>query len=282
MNTIIIPIDFSKSAVNAANYVAALSHDRDIKRMILVTNHYVSFIEEIYPTADYVQRSEEQRNEKRNELLRQLEALKTELLKKLSPETKVEVMVSELPLVRTVLVLIYEENIGLMVVGSNGNEPMEQSYIGSRLIELTKASPIPVLIIPPHIIYQPVETALVAADFKSLANINLLERLQKIKQWRNCPSLSLLNVNHATDNEGGDLKATVKEKLQMLLQDFEYDLNYADDRDVLHGIISFADQSDQQIIIALPGKHSFLYNLTHQSISNGLAANANKPVLILK
>jgi hypothetical protein len=36
------------------------------------------------------------------------------------------------------------------------------------------------------------------------------------------------------------------------------------------------------MIIALPGKYSFFYNLTHKSITQAIALNAARPVLILK
>ncbi len=37
-----------------------------------------------------------------------------------------------------------------------------------------------------------------------------------------------------------------------------------------------------KVSIALPGKYSFLYSLTHGSISEAIYRNAQKPVLILK
>jgi hypothetical protein len=122
----------------------------------------------------------------------------------------------------------------------------------------------------------------VACDLKSLTHVNLLQRLHKLKDWIH-PQLSLLNVTPGNKHTASGLPAQEIERvLSDLLKDFQYRLNYSGDPDILRGIITFADQNDLQLIIALPGKHSFLYKLTHQSISSGLSLNAHKPVLILK
>jgi len=53
-------------------------------------------------------------------------------------------------------------------------------------------------------------------------------------------------------------------------------------KDVLKGVLKAAADRRVQLIVALPRKHSFFYNLTHQNIMQGVVLNATEPVLILK
>jgi hypothetical protein len=53
-------------------------------------------------------------------------------------------------------------------------------------------------------------------------------------------------------------------------------------KDVLKSVLHTAAELKVQVIVALPGKHSFFYNLTHQNIMHGIVMNAIRPVLILK
>jgi nucleotide-binding universal stress UspA family protein len=52
--------------------------------------------------------------------------------------------------------------------------------------------------------------------------------------------------------------------------------------EILNRLSRNSDNNPVQLIIALPGRHSFLYHLTHQNIQQGILRNAQKPVLILK
>ncbi len=70
--------------------------------------------------------------------------------------------------------------------------------------------------------------------------------------------------------------------LHNYLQNFEHEIHYRSDRNVINGIINFTKEHNVQLIIALPGRHSFLYSLTHDSISKAIYRNAKQPVLILK
>ena len=67
-----------------------------------------------------------------------------------------------------------------------------------------------------------------------------------------------------------------------LLEGYDYSVYHSEDKDTVGGILNFARKNDPQLIIALPGKYSFFYDLTHRSITNALALNATRPVLILK
>lgn len=284
MKTLLVPIDFTTPSFNAADYAADLSNHQDIQQIVLFSHFYVSLFEQIYPSADFIQPTEDNLLEQKQEILARLNELKTQLLKKLRPKPGIEIKVvlKELPLLRSVLNVIEEEHPDVLILGSNANHKGQESFIGNHMIEIAKVSPVPVLIIPPKARYQSVATALIACDFRTLNHVSLIKRIHKIKHWPH-PKLALLNVDPEhkhllPEHLTLEIDGIVKE----VLNDYQYELYYSDDTDILHGVLNFADEHAIQMIIALPGVHSFLYKLTHQSITEGLSLDANKPVLILK
>jgi hypothetical protein len=73
--------------------------------------------------------------------------------------------------------------------------------------------------------------------------------------------------------------ATTLQSLLGHLQIVPYD---PPEKDVLGDVLEAAAEHEVQMIVALPRKHSFFYNLTHQNIMQGVVLNAAEPVLILK
>ena len=282
MKTLLIPVDFSAPSTNAVAYAADLANYRGVTRIVLLTNCYVSTLEQLFPSPDFVQTSEEGEQVQKAHLRQQLKGLRERLTGRLNSGIIVHTILSCEPLLRSILDAIRAESPDILLLGSNSENTAEESFIGTHLIEIAKASPVPVYVVPPKSKYHPVTNALVPCDFGSLRQVGLLERLQKIKNWPRV-QLSLLNVAPADrQSNAGHPSPEIEGALKKYLEEFDFKLCYADDRDELRGIMKFADSNNQQLIIALPGRHSFLFKLTHQSISQGLAMDAKQPVLILK
>ncbi|MFI5139030.1 MAG: hypothetical protein ACHQIM_14500, partial [Sphingobacteriales bacterium] len=137
----------------------------------------------------------------------------------------------------------------------------------------------PLLIVPNHIRYKKITEALVPCDFAAISRLSALKGFRDPKKWLH-PKLMLLNVDPKQKHLKNDGQPAAG--LVDLLEGYEYEVYYSEDKDIVHGILDFADKHDPQLIIALPGKYSFFYNLTHHSITKALALNANRSVLILK
>ena len=282
MKTLLIPVDFSAPSNNAVAYAADLANYRGVSRIVLLANCYVSTLEQLFPSPDFVQAGEEGEQAQKVQLRLKLKTLKEHLTGKLNNEIMVHTILSCDPLLRSILDAIHAESPDILLLGSNSENTGEESFIGTRLIEIAKASPVPVYVVPPKSEYHLVTNALVPCDFGSLRQIGLLERLQKVKSWPRV-QLSLLNVTPVDRQANpGNTSPNIEGALKKYLEEFDYKLCYAVDKDELQGIMKYADKNNQQLIIALPGRHSFLFKLTHQSISQGLAMDAKQPVLILK
>ena len=201
------------------------------------------------------------------------------MLKKCSSSVKVESGISDLPLLRAIHEAIDAERPDLIMIGSDHSSREGHSPIGEQVISISKTSTVPVLIIPAGLHYQNIKQALVPCDFAAVSRLAILKGLQSSQQWLH-PKLIVLNV------DPGKINSTHEEEntgaLKEMLESYSYRVHYSEDKNVVHGILDFSEHNEVQLIIALPGHYSFFSNLTHKSITNALAVNANQPILILK
>jgi nucleotide-binding universal stress UspA family protein len=278
MKTLLIPIDFSGTSSNVLKYAVEFSKDTAVERIILLNNYYVSIYEQLLPSADYVQLSADEINEERQNIDDRLKAIGRKLAKKCSPSIKIETAASELPLLRAIHQMTDQEKPHMLMIGSDNN--LDESYIGEQVIAIAKTSNIPVLIVPARAKYKKIKLALVPCDFNAVSRLALLKEIRSSNQWLCPPELIVLNVDpkHAyLAHKEENIRA-----LKEMLESYKYQVYYSEDRDIVHGILDFANKHNAQLIIALPGNYSFFHNLTHHSITNALELNANQPVLILK
>jgi nucleotide-binding universal stress UspA family protein len=278
MKTLLIPVDFSGTSSNTLKYAAELSKDTAVERIILLNNYYLSIYQQLLPSADFVQVSADKVNEERQNVDERLKSMGHKLAKKCGPSIKIETAVSELPLLRAIYQMIAREKPHMLIIGSDNN--MDESYIGEQVIAIAKTSNIPVLIVPAHAKYKKIKLALVPCDFNAVSRLTLLKEIRSSNKWLCPPELVVLNVDpkqaylaHEEENFNA---------LKEILESYKYRVYYSEDRDIVHGILDFANKHNAQLIIALPGNYSFFHNLTHHSITNALGLNANQPVLILK
>jgi nucleotide-binding universal stress UspA family protein len=247
MKTLLIPIDFSDTSENVIQYAADFVKDAVVDQIILLVSYSISMFAQLLPSADYVQMSASDIDERRGEIEKSVKFIAETLQGKCNAPTKVETVISEFPLLRAIHQLIDQERPDLLMTGSDHHPSPDRSPIGEHVIGIAKTSPIPVLIVPAGLHYQKIEHALVPCNFTAVSRLILLKELRSSFEWLH-PELTILNVDPVT----------------------------------VHGILSFAKKNNIQLLIALPGQHSFFYNLTHRSITKALALNATQPVLILK
>ena len=279
MSTILIPVDFSETSSNALKYATELIKDIDIERIILLKVFYKSVYEQFLPTADFIQLSDADMRHERNMLNEQLNTLTENILKICDPAVSIQKVISDLPLIRAIHEIITTEHPDLLLIGSDSPQEQQESYIGQQVIGIAKTSPIPVLIIPAGGTYKKIRQALLPCDFARVSRLKLLKGLQCPLDWFH-PQLLVVHIDpkqkhllHEKEHEN---------VLQEVLEGYNYKVYYTEDQHTVSGILNFASGKDVQLIIALPGKYSFFYQLTHSSTTEALALNSSEPVMILK
>jgi nucleotide-binding universal stress UspA family protein len=279
MKTILLPVDFSAASNNAARYAAELSAfpEYQIGRIILLNSYFVSLYEQILPTPDLVVVGGEEIQEIRGELRKRLGAIREEILPLVGRTVTVECMESQEPLLRSILDAISARRPDLLLIGSG-----DLSEIADHVISIARISEVPVLIMPGEKPFEGIRRVLLPCDFRNLSCLSPLKVIQEDALWRDKKVL-VINVDPNFRRSAPDDKfRAVNAGLEKYLAGIEHEIHYSDESNTLLGILRSAQAEKADMIVALPGKHSFFYKLTHRSISQALVRNAEMPVLILK
>lgn len=260
-------------------YAADFCVDTNVERVILLARHYVSSYEQLLPSPDFVHLSTNDIASEKRQLEEKLKAAGKLLQKKCKNCVEIQTAFSNLPLVRAIHEQIAEKQPNLVMLASDKTSQESKTRSGEQIVTMAKTSPIPVMIVPSNVKYQKIEQALVPCDFAATARLGALKGFHDRERWIH-PQLSVLNVDPKQKHDSNHEQLTAG--LADILEGYTYEVYYSDNKDTVEGILSFARKQDVQLIIALPGKYSFFYNLTHRSITHAMALNAIRPVLILK
>ena len=282
MKTLLVPVDFTSASENAINFAAEWSIKYCYERIILLKTFYSSMYENLIMSAEYANVNKESLNINREAEIEMLNILCRSLDKKTGNGIRVQTAVSELPLLRSIIEIIKYEKPEMILVGSDTINNLNEAFISGNVISIAKLSPVRVLIVPSNYSYRPVHEALIPCDFNAINTLNKINSLRKAPQWHDV-HITVLNVDAKRRYENPDQKfREVENNLHNYLKNFTHEIHYVPDKNVINGILNFKKINEVQLMIALPGPYSFLYSLTHKSISEALYRNARLPVMILK
>lgn len=282
MKTLLVPVDFTPASENAVSFAAGWARKYLYERIILLRSFYSSMYENMIMSADFSSVNEEYLNKKREDEKKMLTDLCRDLATKTGEGIRVQTAVSELPLVRSIIQLIKSVNTEMILLGSDITHAASEAFVAGNIIALARISPVRVLIVPEIFTYQPVEKALVPVDYRTIGSLNKVNRLGTSPRWRDV-ELLVLNVDAAQRHLNPDENFKKAENnLHEYLKNFKHEIYYDAGKNVINGILQFKKLNEVQLVMALPGVHSFLYTLTHKSISEALYKKCTLPVMILK
>ncbi len=282
MKTLLIPVDFTDATRNALNFTSEWCKKYRYERIILLCSFYSSMYENVIMAGEFANVDQDYLNETRGREKEQLDLVCKTMSQTVGEGIKVQSAVSEMPLVRSILEILKQEEVSMILLGSDNTNIPNDAFVSANILRIARISPVRVLIVPVNYKYQTIQEALVPFHFNSVHALDKINRLRSSPQWQNVKLLALnidakpRNLNPDKDFREGE------ESLHNYLKNFQHEIYYEANKNVIDGILNFSKINEVQLLIALPGIHSFLYSLTHKSVSEALYRRCNLPVMILK
>lgn len=280
MRTLLVPVDFTPTSDNAVDYAAGYCKQFNYQRIILLKSFYDTVFDEVIMSAEYGGVGTDFRYKEHEEAEQRL----LQLGKKLSLQNQdVEVMAitSELPLMRAIAQAIDDENPRAILLGSDNNAYDNDSYISGHTIEIAKTSPINVIIVPAGQTFLPIEEVLIPVDTFTKGALARLDEVGDRPYLRKM-KLDILKFGQALLKNAKQHQVEEDEELHNILGSGKHELFSSAAPKAIDAIMDFVNRHPVQLILALPGRYSFLYRLTHQLISEAICRNTEKPVIIIK
>ncbi|AZA84131.1 hypothetical protein C1637_16720 [Chryseobacterium lactis] len=282
MRTILVPIDFTSTTENAVRVAAEWAKHYEYQHIILLKIAGESEFDYLHIAEGHSFVNEESINNllERTELLfDQLSTIVTEI----SPEIKVSRLLSDWALTRSINeVLKNQPSIELIILGSDDSTSSNESFVSDNIVSIARTSPVKTLIVPNSYRYSTIKNIFIPCDLNGIKKLERLFHHKSVIQKKDV-HLLFLNINTKEDTDiSPEKKRELETYIQQHLTDIPSSIHYSYDENIINGILNFASSNDTDLIIALPGRHSFLYYLASRSISEGIYQNTNQPVLILK
>jgi nucleotide-binding universal stress UspA family protein len=257
MKTVIIPVDFSETALNAARYAAEMLSGKPDAHIILYNLYHH---DDEYETAGHY-----------------LDSLKNELLVKGDKEIEC-VREKGNDLIDSLERLAYQKSATLIVMGITGKSTASQTLIGSNTLKIAMRDVCPVLIVPSQATFNGIRNVALASDFKNVEEITPVTYLKAVLDFFK-PQLHIVNVNseiHVALNE------ELKEERAWLAEQFsEYnpEFYFITTFDFHETIEQFVQDKNIDIIINVPRNHGFYDSVFKHSATKKLAFHSSIPVL---
>jgi nucleotide-binding universal stress UspA family protein len=269
MEKIILATDFSKTALNAAKYAAALSSQLNAQ-LILV--HVI----EVPLTPLHVPLTAIEFAEIEKVAAGQLNDLIEHLLFCTNAQLDIR---SEIKygFAETALEGLCKENAPLaVVIGIRSHFPSTNYFMGSTALRIIPYIQSPVLIIPDKAVFSGIKSIAIASDSQQ---INENSTIQSIKKWLTAFGVSpdIVHVNTEEDSSLKNLSGNIF--LYNHFAECSPRFHSIQNKNVEEGVFDFLKQGKPDLLIVVPGKYSFFRKLFHASHSKQLILHSHLPVL---
>lgn len=259
MTTVIVPVDFSETSLNAAHYAARFL--AGLAGMKMVIYHSYSKDAEGENTGP------------------RLEALKEELIK--TGAVDIEILNHKQDDFVTGLErAVRHRGADLVIMGITGKAAIAQVLFGSNTLKMAATKACPVLIIPEHASFTRMENVMLASNFKDTLNTTPSVPIKKFLSIYN-PKLHVVNVDKDHYISLTEKYEKEKQDLKELLADYNPEFYFMRLFDTDEAIDLFAHDCQIDLIIAVQKDHSFMEKLFSNHRTKKMTYHSKLPILVL-
>lgn len=258
MQTVIVPIDFSETSFNAAQYAYNMFKNRQGTTLILY--HFYNPASDLATERNY------------------LENLKTEFSStSITVETLLE---SGDNFIDSLAAFAHVRAAYMIVMGLIGKTAMRHRFSGSNTLKMAEKSICPVLIVPSQAVFKSTSNVLITSEMKYVEETPVLLAVKKILTDFK-PSLHILNVDSEHYISLTEEVKAERDKMETLLSEFNPEFYFMRLYDFHEAVDLFTADKDIDMIIIEPKHHSFFDNLFKTQHAKSLIYHSKVPVLAI-
>ncbi|MBO9153779.1 universal stress protein [Chitinophaga sp. GCM10012297] len=271
MQKILVPVDFSDTAFNAARY--AVSFARQAKATDIVLFHAYGL--PVEATTSVVAMTDADTPEFRQMLDQQMAQLKQELQNELVEYINIETRTSPLVFIEAMHEALQDVKVSAVIMGITGKSAMSQRFIGSNALDAANMSTLPLVIVPHTVQYEKVHRILFAYSKK----ISLQpHQADSIRNFTSALQATLEVVHVSVTESDGEAPSALLQALGLPSAAY-HEVQHTD---LVAGIQDFAADNNADMLLAIPGEYGFFAELFHKSITKRLAFHSAVPVVIVR
>lgn len=257
MKTVIVPFDFSKTSLNAAEYATRM-----------LTGYYGITLVLYHAYRDHGDRDEVMQELNRlRDYLRTVGIVKTEIMAGESAD-----------FLDSLEHLCIDLKADLVVMGITGRSGIEQKLIGSNTLRMMRKQICPVLIVPAEASFQGIRQVLMTSEMKNVEKTTPEAAIRKVLKTFH-PKMHVLNVDSEHFVAISDEYRHEMEKMKAMFSDFHPDFHFLDMHNTDEAISQFATDHQVDMLILVHREQTLLDRLFSKSHTHKMAYQSTIPLL---
>ena len=272
MKKIIVPIDFSDTALNAALYAGNMAEFYGAD--LWLYHAYEMLVPAPEYGYTYVSEKELQQS-----ALQELELFKNKIQSELRRTINIFTTASNSKLTDGLDELCRNIDPDLVVMGLSGKNALTRLIVGSNTIKVIHRLPYPVLVIPYGALFTPVRKIGFACDFEKILEYSPVETLKAVVHDLNAELLvvNIKDINAPAAEEEAKESMYAGELLHSMRPSYQTVVSAG----VRNGINWFAEKEKIDWMVMVPRKHNLTEKIFSKSQTKDLLHHTNLPVLCM-
>ena len=185
MKTFLVPVDFSPTSVNAAEYAVALTKEIPGVDIILYN---------VYSQISFPPLTEKAKEKGSRKMVTERELKKLKRKVDASDTQNITIDSEEGSFIENIETYVVSNHIDMVIMGITGSSKIKQVFMGTNTLNVIRHINTPVMIIPPKAKFNGLKNVLFTSDFKDVARTTPFISLKKILDLFK-PNLQILNVD---------------------------------------------------------------------------------------
>lgn len=270
---IIVPTDFSASAINALEYAVALAK-RVQSDIILYHAYPVPVVDVNMPASVFLQVTQDLENNAKE----QLENICSELKNKLSPEGKCSYIIAQ-DFDPVKVVNAASENKGdLIIMGTQGTGGIAEFIMGTNTAKVVERADCPVLVIPENTSYKPIQKILFTTDYQD-TDFATLKSIVPLADLFSA-EIIVMHVFQQDKKLESHMLEWFKEELGNHISYNNISYVLEEDENISEAINNYAEKNNISILVASTRKRNLMEKIFHTSITKKLTYHVHVPFLV--
>ncbi|MES1213952.1 MAG: universal stress protein [Bacteroidota bacterium] len=271
MKTILIPVDFSASSLNAVDYAMHFAESvRGNVTLMYVCQVPVAYSEIPVSGQDFSNLIED--------ATKKITELRHELLRIWGNKVVINTAIREGYVVAEIKELSDELNSFAVVMGTSGSSAMERILFGSNTLQAISHISAPLIIVPPGVKFKSISQIGLACDMLNVVKSVHTEEIIKLANDFHA-QLHILHINTGEDNHYTDARISGSEELLGLFKEQKPQFHFVNSKNIEDAINEFAEKNNLDLLVVIPKKHGLLEGIFHKSHTKKIALLSHVPVM---
>ncbi|CAL2103031.1 Usp domain-containing protein [Tenacibaculum sp. 190130A14a] len=273
MKNILIPYDFSETAINALNYTKKLFAEQNIN--IFLLDVYIG--ERSYLLSE--EYNEKWFSQMDDEIEDELKYL-VDILNRENKGFSYHAIADSNSLTNAIKETIKEEKIDLVICGTKGAKSLAQTFIGTNTVKIIRAIDYtPILVVPTEYKYKNIDRIILSTNYKRPFNKTELHPLIRLSNMKRCNvEIVNLSIEEALTNKQRTHKVNLRELLQDLQTHYKK-LSWEESES--YTLQKYVEESNGQLLVLINHHYNFFNKLLNEDVIKKVTFSSKIPLLIL-